>query len=95
MLTETKSGVWRIATLLGILLAVLAISFPIVGWLAIPGWLFAWPIYPEGVHTRSGSGIGLVVMIFLGTAVFWSFMAALVLFTLRRLRNRARVRHAA
>ncbi len=91
----TKAGVWRIAILLGILLAVLAISFPVVGWLTAPGWLFAWPVYPEGVHTRSGSGIGLVVMIFVGTAIFWSAILALILATARRLGNRSRVRHGA
>ncbi len=89
----TKARLWGIAILAGVLVAALAFSFPVVGWLTAPGWLFAWPVYPEGVHTGSGSGIGLLVMIFLGTAIFWSGAVALVLATVRRLGNRSRVRH--
>ena len=80
---------WFLALLIGLLVAAAALSFPVLGWLLLPGWVVSWPIFPEGVHTRSGAGLSWVVSIWIGAALVWSLVAyGVIKFVRHRRRQR-------
>jgi hypothetical protein len=76
-----------LSVLIGLLIAAVAISVPFLGWLLLPGWVVSWPIFPEGVHTRSGAGLSWLISICVGAALFWSVVVYVVLRLVARRRG--------
>ena len=49
--------------------------------LTIPGLLLAWPVWPEGIHTRPGptSALGFYLVYLVGNLVIWSLVLRMVM----------------
>ena len=73
-----REPLWLGSTLLALVIVIAAVaSGSDVGYLlTVPGLLLAWPVWPEGIHTRPGpaSALGFYLVYLVGNLVFWSLV---------------------
>lgn len=78
-----RARLWMGSILLAIVIVMTAIgSGSDAGYLlTIPGLLIAWPVWPEGIHTRPGpeSAIGFYLVYLVGNFVIWSLALRMIL----------------
>ena len=78
-----RASLWMGSILLAALIVIAAVgSRTDAGYvLTIPGLLLAWPVWPEGIHTRPGpaSALGFYLVYLVGNLVIWSLFLRMVL----------------
>jgi hypothetical protein len=82
-MTARKARLWLAAIILAALtlFGALASGTDTGGIMLLPGALVAWPVWPEGIHTRAGpaSAVGFYVVYVIGNFVIWSLLFRFVL----------------
>jgi hypothetical protein len=78
---------WSLALLVAVLDTVVGVSMPFAGWLLFPGFVVAWPVFPEGVHTGSGAGLSYLLTICFGNTLVWALAVLASLKMARRFRH--------
>ena len=87
-----SASLWLGATLLALAIVIAAVGIGSdVGYaLTVPGLLLAWPVWPEGVHTRPGaaSAMAFYLVYLFGNFLVWSLTLRMVLgLVFRRQKN--------
>jgi hypothetical protein len=77
-LGQTAVPRWLAALVIGIAVVALAL-LPFMGWVMLPGMALSVPFFPEGIHTGSGAGVSFFITVALGSALFWAFIAFILL----------------
>jgi len=82
-MTPRSARLWLGSVLLTALLVSLAFASgtDAGSYLLLPGALVAWPVWPEGIHTRAGSAsaMGFYLVYLIGNVAIWSIALRLIL----------------
>ena len=82
-MTPRTARLWLASVLLTALVVSLAFASgtDAGSYLLLPGALVAWPVWPEGIHTRGGSAsaMGFFVVYLVGNVAIWSLGLRLIL----------------
>lgn len=83
MMTKRKARLWLASLLLsGLTLSLGLLAGTDAGFtLMLPGALLAWPVWPEGIHTRAGpaSALGYSIVYLVGNIFIWALLYRLAL----------------